>query len=147
MRDGRWRRRRALTRPLSRNAQLTEDAVIKLLASAVSYLQVAPLLLVLLAFFGIPLLMIVGVSFFEFDGISSVPAFQFGNYTDLFTSRTHADLYLKTVEYALIVWAITLVVGFTRIVFPGVPCAQHSCGRWRCFCSAPCRSGPLTSSA
>jgi putative spermidine/putrescine transport system permease protein len=86
-------------------------------SSAVSYLQVAPLLLVLLAFFGIPLLMIVGVSFFEFDGISSIPAFQFGNYTDLFSSRNTLTLYVKTVEYALIVWAITLVVGFTVSYF------------------------------
>jgi len=72
---------------------------------------------VLLAFFGIPLLMIVGVSFFEFDGISSVPAFQFGNYTDLFSSRNTLTLYLKTVEYALIVWAITLAIGFTVSYF------------------------------
>ena len=86
-------------------------------SSAASYLQVAPLLLVLLAFFGIPLLMIVAVSFFEFDGISSVPAFQFSNYTDLFTSANTLTLYLKTVEYALIVWAITLVVGFTVSYF------------------------------
>jgi len=94
-----------------------EDAIIKLPATAVSYLQVAPLLLVLLAFFGIPLLMIVGVSFFEFDGISSVPAFKFGNYTELFTSRNTLTLYVKTVEYALIVWAITLAIGFTVSYF------------------------------
>src|SRR5215831_6407222 len=85
--------------------------------SAASYLQVAPLLLVLLAFFGIPLLMIVAVSFFDFDGVTSVPAFQFGNYTDLFSSANTLALYLKTVEYALIVWAITLVVGFTASYF------------------------------
>ena len=85
--------------------------------SAASYLQVAPLLLVLLAFFGIPLLMIVAVSFFDFDGVTSVPAFQFGNYTDLFSSANTLALYLKTVEYALIVWAITLVVGFTVSYF------------------------------
>src|SRR3954471_7098657 len=107
----------AHTRPPSREPLRLEDAIIKLPASAVSYLQVAPLLLVLLAFFGIPLLMIVGVSFFEFDGISSVPAFQFGNYTELFTSRNTLTLYLKTVEYALIVWAITLAIGFTVSYF------------------------------
>src|SRR2546423_8576808 len=61
--------------------------------------------------------MIVSVSFFDFDGVSSVPAFQFGNYADLFTSRNTLTLYLKTVEYALIVWAITLVVGFTVSYF------------------------------
>ena len=86
---------------------------IKLSPTSVSYLQVSPLLLVLIAFFGIPLLMIISVSFFEFDGISSVPAFQFGNYVELFTSRITLTLYLKTIEYALIVWAITLLIGFT----------------------------------
>jgi putative spermidine/putrescine transport system permease protein len=90
---------------------------IKLSTTAVSYFQVAPLLLVLIAFFGIPLLMIVGVSFFDYDGISSVPAFQFGNYAELFSSRITLTLYLKTIEYALIVWAITLVVGFTVSYF------------------------------
>jgi putative spermidine/putrescine transport system permease protein len=86
---------------------------IKLSPTSVSYLQVSPLLVVLIAFFGIPLLMIISVSFFEFDGISSVPAFQFGNYVELFTSRITLTLYLKTIEYALIVWAITLLIGFT----------------------------------
>jgi putative spermidine/putrescine transport system permease protein len=93
------------------------SSAIKLSSTTVSYLQVAPLLLVLLAFFGIPLLMIVGVSFFEYDGVSSVPAFQFGNYADLFTSRITLTLYLKTLEYAIIVWAITLVIGFTVSYF------------------------------
>jgi putative spermidine/putrescine transport system permease protein len=93
------------------------SSAIKLSSTTVSYLQVAPLLLVLLAFFGIPLLMIVGVSFFEYDGVSSVPAFQFGNYADLFTSRITLTLYLKTLEYALMVWAITLVIGFTVSYF------------------------------
>lgn len=93
------------------------EFAIKLSSTAVSYLQVAPLLLVLVAFFGIPLLMIVGVSFFDFDGVTSVPAFQFGNYADLFSSQITLTLYLKTLEYALIVWAITLVIGFTVSYF------------------------------
>ena len=71
----------------------------------------------LAAFFGLPLLMIIGVSFFDYDGVSSVPAFQFGNYIDLFTSRNTYALYLKTLEYALIVWAITLAIGFTVSYF------------------------------
>jgi putative spermidine/putrescine transport system permease protein len=61
--------------------------------------------------------MIVTVSFFEFDGFGSVPAFQFGNYVELFTSSNTVSLYLKTVQYAVIVWAITLVVGFTVSYF------------------------------
>ncbi len=73
--------------------------------------------MVLLAFFGIPLLMIIGVSFFDYDGTNMVPAFQWGNYVDLFESRVTLSLYLKTVEMALSVWAITLVVGFTVSYF------------------------------
>jgi putative spermidine/putrescine transport system permease protein len=81
------------------------------------YVQVAPLLLVLLLFFGLPLLMVVAVSFFEFDGINSVPGFKFDNYVELFSSPITISLYLKTVYYALMVWAITLAIGFTVAYF------------------------------
>ena len=81
------------------------------------YLQVAPLLTVLLLFFGIPLLVVVAFSFFDFDGINSVPAFVWANYAELFTSKVTLSLYLKTVYYATVVWAITLVVGFTVAYF------------------------------
>ena len=107
----------------------------------------APLLLVLLAFFGVPLLMVVAVSFFEFDGINSVPAFQLANYVELFSSQLTLTLYLKTVEYALMVWAITLVIGFTRRLFSGFPRAQLALADGACCCCARCRSGPRTSFA
>ena len=81
------------------------------------YVQVAPLLLVLLLFFGLPLLMVIAVSFFEFDGINSVPGFKFDNYVELFSSQITISLYLKTVYYALVVWAITLGIGFTVAYF------------------------------
>jgi putative spermidine/putrescine transport system permease protein len=75
------------------------------------------LLFVLLAFFGMPLIVVFVVSFFDFDGINSVPAFHFANYLDLLTSKLTLTLYIKTIEYALIVWAITLVIGFTVSYF------------------------------
>jgi hypothetical protein len=107
------------TRPLLvfKTLQMQATAPAKPSFSAVSYLQVAPLLLVLLAFFGIPLLMIVGVSFFEFDGISSVPGVSVRQLHRSVQLQNTLTLYLKTVEYALIVWAITLVVGFTVSYF------------------------------
>ena len=112
---------------LSRESLRTSRiAIIKLPASAVSYLQVAPLLLVLLAFFGIPLLMIVGVSFFEFDGISSVPAFQFGNYTELFTSQEHADAVPEDRRVRADRLGDHAGDRLHRVVFPGVPRAQHA---------------------
>jgi putative spermidine/putrescine transport system permease protein len=90
---------------------------LKLGPATTSYFQVAPLLLVLLLFFGVPLLMVIAVSFFEFDGLNSVPGFHWDNYAELFTSQITLTLYLKTIYYALVVWAITLVVGFTVAYF------------------------------
>src|SRR5207253_3021334 len=46
-----------------------------------------------------------------------IPAFVLTNYSELFgTSLTYA-LYAKTIKYALTVWAITLVIGFTVSYF------------------------------
>lgn len=86
-------------------------------SSLTSYLQVAPLLLVLILFFGIPLLVVVTYSFFTYDGIDAIPAFDLTNYLDVLTSEVTVTLYLKTLYYALVVWAITLVVGFTVAYF------------------------------
>ena len=82
------------------------------------YLQVAPFTLVLLVFFAVPLGMVVAVSFFEFDSIGRViPAFTLQNYVDLFTRRLTLDLYLTTIKFAAIVWAVTLLIGFTIASF------------------------------
>jgi putative spermidine/putrescine transport system permease protein len=80
------------------------------------YLQVAPLALVLLVFFGIPLLVVVAVSFFDYDEFNIYPSFVFSNYLDLWSSTTF-HLYRQTITYAAVVWAITLVIGFTVAYF------------------------------
>jgi putative spermidine/putrescine transport system permease protein len=82
-----------------------------------SYLQVAPLTLVLLAFFGIPLLVVIVVSFLDYDEIGIIPSFIVTNYVDLLRSDVTVRLYLNTIKYAVIVWAITLVIGFTVAYF------------------------------
>lgn len=89
----------------------------KLPPALTSALQVAPMALVLMLFFGIPLLVVVAFSFFDYDGISSNPAFVWDNYAELFSSHVTLSLYLKTLYFAAIVWAITLVVGFTVAYF------------------------------
>jgi putative spermidine/putrescine transport system permease protein len=89
----------------------------KLSPTLTSYLQVAPMMLVLLLFFGVPLLVVIAFSFFDFDGINTVPAFVWDNYAELFASRVTLSLYLKTIYYAMMVWAISLVVGFTVSYF------------------------------
>ncbi len=83
----------------------------------IPYLQVLPLTLVLLLFLGVPLAIVVVVSFFDFDIVGLIPTFTLQNYVELFSSRLSYDLYLSTLKYALIVWAITLVIGFTVAYF------------------------------
>ena len=82
------------------------------------YLQVAPLTLVLLVFFALPLLMVVAVSFLKFDMILGViPEFTLGNYVELFSAGVTLDLYLSTIKFAAMVWAITLFIGFWTAYF------------------------------
>jgi putative spermidine/putrescine transport system permease protein len=77
------------------------------------YLQVAPLALVLLLFLVIPIGMIVVVSFWSYDSFSIIPDFNLENYGYLLSSSVTHSLYLKTLYYAAVTWAITLVIGFT----------------------------------
>lgn len=81
------------------------------------YLQVAPLTLVLIVFLGLPLLAVLAVSFFDYDDFDVYPAFLFFNYVELFESSLTYSLYLNTIKFALIVWAITLFIGFTVSYF------------------------------
>ncbi len=48
---------------------------------------------------------------------TSCPAFVFGNYADLLARGRRSCSTCKTIYYALIVWAITLVIGFTVAYF------------------------------
>jgi putative spermidine/putrescine transport system permease protein len=85
----------------------------KLSPKAVSLLEVAPFALVLLVFVVVPLALVLVVSFFEFDMITGVvPTFTLQNYFDIFSSPITLSIYLSTLKYALMVWAITLVLGF-----------------------------------
>jgi putative spermidine/putrescine transport system permease protein len=59
-----------------------------------------------------PLAFVVVVSFFDYGRVDIYPAFMLDNYVEIFTSEVTARLYLKTLEYALAVEAITLVLGF-----------------------------------
>jgi len=82
-------------------------------ASLATYLQVAPLTLVLLLFFVIPVALVVTVSFFRYQMlVGIVPAFTFKNYVDLFSNPTTWTLYLSTIKFTLIVLVITFVLGF-----------------------------------
>src|SRR5215470_17242595 len=82
-----------------------------------SWFQVAPLVLVLLLFFGLPMLVVLAVSFFDFERTDIIPAFIFDNYIDLFRSEVTLRLYASSIKFALIVWAITLLLGFNIAYF------------------------------
>ena len=106
----------------------------------------AHLQLILTLFFGIPVLVVIVVSFFDFDHTDIVPTFILDNYVDIFTSDVTLRLYLSSLKFAVIVWAITLVIGFTLanyLVFHIRAC----CLRSACSCCARCRSGPRRLSA
>lgn len=78
-----------------------------------TYLQVAPLTLVLFFFFAVPVLLVVIVSFLKYQmlvGIVAQPTLK--NYVDLLTNPTTWALYLSTIKFTVIVLVITLVLGF-----------------------------------
>ena len=79
----------------------------------VPYLQVAPLAILMALFVAIPLAVLVTLSFWLSDGISLTPAFSFDNYRAVLTSAITWKLLLATLKFAVITWALTLVIGFT----------------------------------
>lgn len=82
-------------------------------SSLVSYLQVAPLALVLLLFVIVPIALVVVVSVFRYQIlVGSVPDFTFRNYIDILSNPTNWRLYLSTLKFTAIVLAITGVLGF-----------------------------------
>ncbi|MCB8838699.1 ABC transporter permease [Aurantimonas sp. VKM B-3413] len=81
--------------------------------------------LVFFLFFVLPLVVVLVVSFWKYNSYSITPAFIFDNYTGVFdgclTSLpslcTTFATYLSTFKFCLIVWLVTLVLGFTIAYF------------------------------
>ena len=59
------------------------------------------------------MLVLVVVSFFDYDSVQIIPSFQFTNYIDVLGSAVTWRTYLNTLRYTVIVWAVTAVLGFT----------------------------------
>ena len=81
------------------------------------WLLASPLTLVLVVFLVAPIIMIVMVSFWGATEWSIYPAFQFDNYHFLLTSDVTYRVFLNTVKYAVVTWALTLLIGFTVAYF------------------------------
>jgi putative spermidine/putrescine transport system permease protein len=101
--------------PLQRSK--SQPSTLALSPRAVSWLQVAPLALTLLVFFAVPTTLFVVVSFFDYDRTGLYPAFMLDNYLELFASPATLRLYASTLKFAVIVWAITLFIGFNIAYF------------------------------
>ena len=86
-------------------------------STMIGWLQAAPLAIILGGFLVIPIIMIVVVSFWGATEWSIYPAFQFDNYEFLFSSWVTYSVFLKTFKYALVTWALTLLIGFTVAYF------------------------------
>lgn len=81
------------------------------------YLQVAPLALILIIFLGIPLVTVIVVSFFDYANYQVYPDFILLNYIELFQSKLTYQLYGSMIKFGLIVWSLTLVIGFAVSYF------------------------------
>lgn len=78
-----------------------------------SWLNIAPLAIVLFLFFVLPMTAVVTASILEDDGFGAIlPVVTFANYADVFSSSLTWKLYLSTAKFTLITWAITAVLGF-----------------------------------
>ncbi len=88
-------------------------------------LQAAPLVLLLAVFFVLPLVLIVVVSFWDYNDYAILPDATPRNYRDVFEGCVAAlpDLcvtfrtYLSTLKFCLLVWLSTLLIGFTVAYF------------------------------
>ncbi len=84
----------------------------RLVPWVVSWLQVSPLALILLVLFALPTLLFFVISFFDYDRVGIYPAFIMDNYRDLLTTPATMRIYVSSLQFAVIVWAVTLFVGF-----------------------------------
>ena len=90
-----------------------------------AWLQAMPFGLVFLFFFVIPLLLVVVVSFWDYNDFEIIRTFTFRSYVENFEGCivqlpdlcTILKTYASTAKFCLIVWALTLVIGFTISYF------------------------------
>jgi putative spermidine/putrescine transport system permease protein len=90
-----------------------------------AWLQAAPLALVFVVFFLVPLALIVMVSFWQATDYELIPAFTLQAYADIFQgcgggvddACVSGRTYLSTLKFSVLVWLITGIVGFTVAYF------------------------------
>ena len=83
----------------------------------VSWFQVGPLALILVVLFALPTTLFLIVSFYDYDRTGIYPAFLMDNYRELLTTPATWRVYVSSLRFAFIVWAITLFLGFNIAYF------------------------------
>ena len=89
------------------------------------WLQAMPFGLVFLVFFVIPLILVVIVSFWDYNDYEMLPSFTMRSYTENFEGCltqlpdlcTILKTYVSTAKFCFIVWLTTLIIGFTIAYF------------------------------
>lgn len=84
----------------------------RLLSRATPYLQAAPLTAILGFFLALPILLLVVVSFWDYDFAGMYPGFFTFNYAETLGSWVTWRTYGNTLKYAVLVWSITTFIGF-----------------------------------
>ena len=92
--------------------------------SIAAWWQALPLTTVFVLFFLIPLALVLMVSFWDYNQYEMLPGFTFKNYVDVFDGcLSSGDMcvtfktYLSTLKFSVLVWFLTLVIGFTVSYF------------------------------
>ena len=92
--------------------------------SIAAWWQALPLTTVFALFFLIPLALVLMVSFWDYNQYEMLPDFTFKNYVAVFDGCFSGDdmcvtfkTYLSTLKFSVLVWMLTLLVGFTVSYF------------------------------
>jgi putative spermidine/putrescine transport system permease protein len=80
------------------------------------YVLITPQVLVLLLFLVLPIITIIVVSFWNFNGYTMTPGFTLDNYKELFTP-TYLTTYINNFKFTFLVWIFTLFIGFPVAYF------------------------------
>ena len=87
----------------------------------------------------VPMVTLIVVSFFDYDSVQIIPGFVLTNYSDVLFSATTWRTYLETLKFTVIVWALTLLIGFWVAYFLTFV-VRAAIWQRRCSWSARCRS-------
>ena len=96
---------------------MSRELILKRRLERSSWALATPLVLVLSFFLVLPLLTIIMVSFWDYNEYTFFPAFIFGNYEYLLTSKVTLATYLKTLKFTVLTWFFCTIIGFTVAYF------------------------------